>query len=157
MKYFNYFIDWYYRVYVTKPCFGSAATDKQHPWQVFSQAPSLYSSSLQNAGRWSSAYPFLFILKAKYKNITVADTWIISSSILMVLKIEIKNYRTWSSSMAGTKIEPLLRTCFFFLNYFASFKLIQNPVFLFALKAQVSGEPRSEQREGLSPHKWKLM
>lgn len=96
-------------------CCGSAATDKQHPWQVFSQAPSLYSSSLQNAGRWSSAYPYLFILKAKYKNITVADTRIISSSILMVLKIETKNYRTWSSSMAGTKIEPLLRTLFFFI------------------------------------------
>lgn len=46
--------------------------------------------------------------------------------------------------MAGTKIEPLLHA--FFKNYFASLKVIQNPVFLLALKAQVSEEPSPEQR-----------
>lgn len=72
-------------------CCGSAATDKQHPWQVFSQAPCLYSSGLQNAALCSLAYPYLFILKAKYQNITVADTQIVSGSVLlMVLKMEIK-------------------------------------------------------------------
>lgn len=96
-------------------CCGSAATDKQHPWQVFSQAPSLYSSSLQNAGQWSSAYPYLFILKAKYKNITVADTRIISSSILMVLKIEIKKLQNMVIINGWNKNRIIAtHVCFFF-------------------------------------------
>lgn len=53
--------------------------------------------------------------------------------------------------MAGTKIEPLLHA--FFYHYFGSFKATQNPVLLFALKAQFLGEFRSEQSKGLSPHK----
>lgn len=109
LKYFNYFIDWYYGAYVAKP--HSAAAEKQHPCQGFLQALYLYSSGLQNAALWSSAHAYLFVLKSMCQNITVANTQIISSSVfLMVLKIEIKNCKVWSSPVAGAKIEPSLDT-----------------------------------------------